>query len=77
MQPDKGSPFTFIVRLWREKSDSQTVWRGSVDHVQSGERAYFQAAAAFMEIISDFMKETFPEKVEPGGPAQPEEHPGL
>lgn len=51
MQPEKQSPFTFIVRLWREKSDGETIWRGSVERVQSGERAYFQSMAKLKDAI--------------------------
>ena len=34
----------FIVRLWCECGDSETavVWRGSVEHVRTGERRFFQ-----------------------------------
>ena len=67
MQPEKQSPHTFIVRLWREKSeDSAFVWRGSVDHVQSGARAYFQSAARLVDVISQMVKELLSEKGEPG-----------
>lgn len=52
MQPENQSPHTFIVRLWRERSEDRAfIWRGSVDYVQSGERAYFQNAARLVEII--------------------------
>jgi hypothetical protein len=52
MQPEKQGPLTFIIRLWREKNDGKTDWRGSVDHVQSGERVYFQAISSLLEIIT-------------------------
>ena len=51
MQPEKQSPFTFIVRLWREKSDGESIWRGSVERVQSGERVYFQSMEKIKEAI--------------------------
>ncbi|MEW5941060.1 MAG: hypothetical protein AB1750_15440 [Chloroflexota bacterium] len=38
--------------------DDDFLWRGSVDHVQSGERAYFQNVARLVEIISRMMKGT-------------------
>lgn len=47
---------SFIVRVWCESGDarSRTVraWRGSVEHVPSGQRAFFQeldAVIAFMK----------------------------
>ena len=57
MQPERQPPFTFIVRLWREKDNGESIWRGSVDCVQSGERAYFQNAARLVEIIWLMLKE--------------------
>ena len=44
----------FIVRVWGERGDTDDAvreWRGSVEHVQSGERAFFrhlEQAVAFM-----------------------------
>ncbi|MEW5829569.1 MAG: hypothetical protein AB1846_11805 [Chloroflexota bacterium] len=77
MQPESQSPFTFIVRLWREKNGSQVVWRGSVDHIQSGERAYFQAASHFMEIVSGILQEIIPGNVETGEDPRSDEPGGL
>lgn len=61
MQPERQTPFTFIVRLWREKSDGVSIWRGSVERVQSGERAYFQSMAkikdAIVRILGDSSRE--------------------
>lgn len=51
---------SFIVRLWREHDDStdQTPqWRGHIDHVQSGNRRYFQELSAISQIISEFTAE--------------------
>lgn len=45
----------FIVRIWSERGDSTgaaTEWRGSVEHVQSGQRAFFR----HLESIIEFMK---------------------
>ena len=36
----------FIVRVWCERGDGDaavTEWRGSVEHIQSGQRAFFRA----------------------------------
>lgn len=45
----------FIVRIWCERGDEQAAnveWRGSVEHVQSGERAFFR----HLETVVEFMK---------------------
>lgn len=45
----------FIVRIWCEQGDESSAsveWRGSVEHVQSGERAFFR----HLETVVEFMK---------------------
>jgi hypothetical protein len=45
----------FIVRIWRERSEceSQEVeWRGSIEHVSSGQKAFFRN----LEAIAEFMR---------------------
>jgi hypothetical protein len=45
----------FIVRIWCERGDEHSAnveWRGSVEHVQSGERAFFR----HLETVVEFMK---------------------
>ena len=65
MQPENQSPRTFIVRLWRERSEERAfVWRGSVDYVQSGERAYFQNIESLKEVIARLAGSTWPENGE-------------
>lgn len=45
---------TFIVRFWREsrkREDARPIWRGSVEHMPSGQRVYvrnFKEAESFM-----------------------------
>lgn len=45
----------FIVRVWGERGDGDDAlreWRGSIEHVQSGERAFFrhlEQAIGFMQ----------------------------
>ena len=51
MRNDQRGALTFIVRLWREKSDGESIWRGSVERVQSGERVYFQSMEKIKEAI--------------------------
>ncbi len=64
MQPENQTPHTFIVRLWREKSDGDFVWRGSVDCVQSGERVYFQNIESLKDVIARLAGSTWPENGE-------------
>lgn len=46
----------FIVRVWCERGDDPTgdvkAWRGSIEHVPSGQRVYFQE----LEVVLAFMK---------------------
>lgn len=45
----------FIVRIWCERGDSASLapeWRGSVEHVQTGQRAFFR----HLDAVIDFMK---------------------
>lgn len=44
----------FIVRVWRERGDGDAAvveWRGSVEHVQSGQRAFFRNLDAVLEFV--------------------------
>ncbi|MES2669941.1 MAG: hypothetical protein V4673_05895 [Pseudomonadota bacterium] len=45
----------FIVRIWCERGDGPSVapeWRGSVEHVQTGARAFFR----HLDVVLEFMK---------------------
>lgn len=45
----------FIVRIWCERGDATSVapeWRGSVEHVQTGQRVFFR----HLDAVLDFMK---------------------
>ncbi len=45
----------FIVRIWCERGDGPSPapeWRGSVEHVQTGARAFFR----HLDVVLDFMK---------------------
>lgn len=45
----------FIVRVWCERGDADSAiaeWRGSIEHVQSGQRTFFR----HLEAIVEFMK---------------------
>ena len=44
----------FIVRVWCERGDGDaavTEWRGSVEHIQSGQRAFFRNLEAVLEFV--------------------------
>ena len=47
----------FIVRLWRE--DSQAApggqWRGSAEHIPSGQRVHFVALDALSQFVGKFL----------------------
>lgn len=45
----------FIVRIWCERGDGPSLapeWRGSVEHVQTGARAFFR----HLDVVLEFMK---------------------
>ena len=45
----------FIVRIWCERGDENgesAEWRGSIEHVQSGDRTFFR----HLESVAEFMK---------------------
>ncbi len=48
---------SFFIRLWQEPRDGDTpVWRGSIEHVQTGHRHYFletQVPLTFIEQVVD------------------------
>jgi hypothetical protein len=53
--PDVAQPnldHLFIVRVWREAAGTVTwPWRGSVEHVPSGQRLHFSALADLNDFI--------------------------
>jgi hypothetical protein len=64
----------FIVKLWLERREiegAKPEWRGRIDHVQSGKRAYFRDPAQIMRFIQAYLENT-----EPSPPAGAEQDPG-
>ncbi|MBI1741857.1 hypothetical protein HYR54_02195 [Candidatus Acetothermia bacterium] len=53
---------SFIVRLWTESSEIQKTsdWRGQIEHVGSGELAYFQGADRLVETVIQLVPELAP-----------------
>jgi hypothetical protein len=49
-------PMSFVARIWLEPGDEEErVWRGHIQHVQSGREEYFQepaTLASFVEKVS-------------------------
>lgn len=46
---------TFVIRIWQERrdlSDAMPIWRGRVDDVRTGSRAYFTSLQQLMEYLS-------------------------
>jgi hypothetical protein len=50
----------FIVRIWCERGDDPSRgvrdWRGSIEHVESGERVFFRELAALDEFMSRHLR---------------------
>jgi hypothetical protein len=45
---------SFIVRIWREDRDdagAEIVWRGSIESVRTGDKAYFKEMAVIEKFI--------------------------
>jgi hypothetical protein len=45
---------TFVVRIWQERrdlADAVPMWRGRVDDVKSGSRAYFTSLQQLMDYL--------------------------
>jgi hypothetical protein len=51
-----GNTNSFVVRIWHEAVDSEgnvTTWRGSIEHVGSARRLYFQDLDQLVAFIED------------------------
>lgn len=65
---DAGMPrrkFAFLVNLWFEPGSSETLgpdgWRGSVEHLGSGRRLYFNQIATLVGFLSSWLGRRDPE----------------
>lgn len=50
--------FTFVIRIWlepREIEGAKPIWRGIVEHLQSGEHQYFENLDEIPVIFSYFL----------------------
>ena len=60
MHKDEESAHVFIVRVWREPrelEDAAIIWRGVVEHVESGGRRYFTRLGAMTEYIRGYLEQ--------------------
>ncbi len=51
----KSETVSFIVRCQSQRDTQGTVWRGMVEHVQSGRKAAFQELDQIVRAIQDLM----------------------
>jgi hypothetical protein len=54
---------SFVLRIWRENRDNPATdaeWRGWIEHVQTGQRAYFRQLQEIGQILSGYMTENDP-----------------
>jgi hypothetical protein len=52
----QGDTYAFIVRIWHETQDEEgniVAWRGSIDHVGSDQRLYFQDMEGILRFIEE------------------------
>jgi hypothetical protein len=57
---------TFIVRMWAEPvNEDQCEWRGQVEHLQTGEKRYFQQLDIVLEFVTSHIGATIGPDVEP------------
>ncbi len=45
---------TFVVRFWREWSAGEPLWRGRIEHVQSGQAVSFRDIEGLLEFLQRF-----------------------
>ncbi len=50
---------TFVFKIWREEDSvrEQSVWRGWVQHVHSGDRRYLQSTQELIQFIEKYTGE--------------------
>lgn len=55
----EASPQSFIIKIWLEETTEeagQTIWRGHITHVPSGERRYVQALDEVPAFIGPYLE---------------------
>ena len=57
---------TFVVRMWAEPiNEDHSEWRGQVEHLQSGEKRYFQQLDIVLEFVTSHIGAAVGPDVEP------------
>jgi len=57
--PIENDTQSFIIRIWHEWVDEEknvTIWRGSIDHVGTGQRLYFHDLEGVTRFIQDYLQ---------------------
>ena len=65
MTPLGRDTYVFIVRLWREPREiasAQPMWRGTVEHVPTGERCSVRRVQDVSTLIAERLGETSPNR---------------
>jgi hypothetical protein len=69
-EPSSSPPAsTFVVRFWFERSAPAGRWRGRIEHVQSGQCAWFVELKGILEFVRGLGIMT------EGSPSSPRRHP--
>lgn len=58
MTLSRGDMHSFIVRIWREPREiegSAPEWRGTIEHVSSGQRRYFNNLDEIAAFVSPYL----------------------
>ncbi len=56
----EGETHSFVVRLWveaRDETGATAEWRGWIQHVQDGQRHYFQDLGEISHIVASHLNE--------------------
>lgn len=54
----EANTHSFVLRIWREETqvaNGETLWRGHITHVLSGQRRYFQRLSDVIGFITDYL----------------------
>ena len=67
---------SFVMRIWQENRDDPddpAVWRGWIEHVQSGQRHYFKELTEIPAIVAGYIGDVSDLDEQVFMPVQPEE----
>ena len=57
MNPENPRYFSFLLRLWQEKSGTQSAWRASLENPHNGKRLGFSDIHKFLAYIAEITEE--------------------